>query len=409
MNSEQTCGYASESPLRGIKVIELTQYIAGPFAGQQLADFGADIIKIERLGSGDPFRNYVGGRDIQDYGIHYRSYNKNKKSVTLDLQKPEGRDIFRRLAASADVVLENFRPGVMDRLGIGYEALKELNPGIIFCSVSGFSADGPYHDRPAFDTVGQALSGMLYTFVDPDQPKLRGPTLADQATGLQAAIAIMAALYGRSVSGTGARIDISMVDASVGFVPDFHSFYTDAGVAMEPDFRASMSQAFIMRCADGMISFQLAGLEQAWGGLCRAVGRPDIAEDPRFAQRLTRVQNWSKLLDVMRPIFLQHTRRYWEEQLGAEGIPYAAVLSIPEVHEDPEVKHSGIFEQVEHPLAGTVTMLRRPARIDRSRGPQQSLPALLGEHTESVLQDAGYSREEIEGLRSIGAIGSAGL
>ena len=409
MNSEQTCGYASESPLRGIKVIELTQYIAGPFAGQQLADFGADIIKIERLGSGDPFRNYVGGRDIQDYGIHYRSYNKNKKSVTLDLQKPEGRDIFRRLAASADVVLENFRPGVMDRLGIGYEALKELNPGIIFCSVSGFSADGPYHDRPAFDTVGQALSGMLYTFVDPDQPKLRGPTLADQATGLQAAIAIMAALYGRSVSGTGARIDISMVDASVGFVPDFHSFYTDAGVAMEPDFRASMSQAFIMRCADGMISFQLAGLEQAWGGLCRAVGRPDIAEDPRFAQRLTRVQNWSKLLDVMRPIFLQHTRRYWEEQLGAEGIPYAAVLSIPEVHEDPEVKHSGIFEQVEHPLAGTVTMLRRPARIDRSRGPQQSLPALLGEHTESVLQDAGYSREEIEGLRSIGAISSAGL
>lgn len=409
MNSEQTCGYASESPLRGIKVIELTQYIAGPFAGQQLADFGADIIKIERLGSGDPFRNYVGGRDIQDYGIHYRSYNKNKKSVTLDLQKPEGRDIFRRLAASADVVLENFRPGVMDRLGIGYEALKELNPGIIFCSVSGFSADGPYHDRPAFDTVGQALSGMLYTFVDPDQPKLRGPTLADQATGLQAAIAIMAALYGRSVSGTGARIDISMVDASVGFVPDFHSFYTDAGVAMEPDFRASMSQAFIMRCADGMISFQLAGLEQAWGGLCRAVGRPDIAEDPRFAQRLTRMQNWFKLLDVMRPIFLQHTRRYWEEQLGAEGIPYAAVLSIPEVHEDPEVKHSGIFEQVEHPLAGTVTMLRRPARIDRSRGPQQSLPALLGEHTESVLQDAGYSREEIEGLRSIGAIGSAGL
>lgn len=140
--------------------------------------------------------------------------------------------------------------------------------------------------------------------------------------------------------------------------------------------------------------------------------RPDDStthEDPRFAQRLTRMQNWFKLLDVMRPIFLQHTRRYWEEQLGAEGISYAPVLSIPGVHEDPEVKHSGIFEQVEHPLAGTVTMLRRPARIDRSRGPQQSLAALHGEHTESVLQDAGYSREEIEGLRSIGAIGSAGL
>ncbi|HJP67867.1 MAG TPA: CaiB/BaiF CoA-transferase family protein [Sphingomicrobium sp.] len=409
MSIDQSSGYTSDSPLKGIKVVELTQYIAGPFAGQQLADYGADVIKVERIGSGDPFRSYVGGKDIQDYGVHYRSYNKNKKSVALDLQKPEARDIFRRLAASADVVLENFRPGVMDRLGIGYEALKELNPGLIYCSVAGFSADGPYRDRPAFDTVGQALSGILYTFVDPDQPKLRGPTLADQATGLQAAIAIMAALYGRKVSGKGSRVDVTMVDASVAFVPDFHSFYTDGGVAMEPDFRASMSQAFIMRCTDGMISFQLAGLAQAWDGLCRAIERPDIAEDPRFAERLTRVENWSALLDAMRPIFIRHSRSYWEERLGAEGIPYAAVLSVPEVHEDPEVKHSDIFEQVEHPQVGTVTMMRRAARIDRSRGPRQALPALLGEHTEAVLRDAGYSREEVEQLRSAGAVGSTAL
>ena len=409
MPTDQSSEYRSDQPLRGIKVVELTQYIAGPFAGQQLADYGAEVIKIERLGGGDPFRNYVGGRDIQDYGIHYRSYNKNKKSVALDLQKPEGRDIFLRLAADADVVLENFRPGVMDRLGIGYEALRELNPGLIYCSVAGFSDDGPYRDRPAFDTVGQALSGILHTFVDPDQPRLRGPTLADQATALQAAIAIMATLYGRKVSGTGARIDVSMVDASVGFVPDFHSFYTDAGVAMEPDFRASMSQAFIMRCADGMIAFQLAGLTQAWVGLCRAVGLPDLAEDPRFAERLTRVQNWSELLEIVRPVFVRHPRGYWEDKLGAEGIPYAAVLSIPEVHEDPEVQHSGIFERLEHPQAGTVTMMRRPARVDRSRGPRQALPALLGEHTEAVLRDAGYGSDEIEKLRSAGAIDSSSL
>lgn len=408
MPGDRSLEYRSDSPLRGIKVIELTQYIAGPFAGQQLADFGADVIKIERRGDGDPFRNYVGGDDLQDYGVHYRSYNKSKKSVALDLQKPEGREVFSRLAASADVVLENFRPGVMDRLGIGYETLRESNPGLVYCSVAGFSDDGPYRDRPAFDTVGQALSGILYTFVDPDQPKLRGPTLADQATALQAAIAIMAALYGRGVSGVGARIDISMVDASVGFVPDFHSFYTDAGVAMEPDFRASMSQAFIMRCADGMISFQLAGLTRAWGGLCRAIGRPDVAEDTRFAERLTRVENWSALLDLMRPIFVQHPRSYWEAALGAEGIPYAAVLSIPEVHEDPEVKHSDIFDRVEHPQAGPVTMMRRPARIDRSRGPRPQLPALLGEHTEAVLRDAGYSSEDVERLRSADVIGSPG-
>ena len=178
---------------------------------------------------------------------------------------------------------------------------------------------------------------------------------------------------------------------------------------MEPDFRASMSQAIIMRCTDGMISFQLAGLAQAWDGLCRAIERPDIAEDPRFAERLTRVENWSALLDAMRPIFIRHSRSYWEERLGAEGIPYAAVLSVPEVHEDPEVKHSDIFEQVEHPQVGTVTMMRRAARIDRSRGPRQALPALLGEHTEAVLRDAGYSREEVEQLRSAGAVGSTAL
>ena len=406
MTGDPSSEYRPDSPLRGVRVLELTQYIAGPLAGQQLADFGADVVKIERPDGGDPFRTYVGGKVIRNYGVNYRAYNRNKKSVVLDLQNPAARDVFRRLAADVDVVLENFRPGVMDRLGIGYEVLRASNPSLIYCSVAGFSDDGPYRDRPAFDTVGQALSGILYTFVDPDQPKLRGPTLCDQATAFQASNAIMAALYGKRVSGVGARIDISMVDASVSFVPDFHSFYTDGGVAMEPDTRASVSQAFIMRCTDGMIAFQLAGLTRAWGGLCKAMGRPDVAEDPRFREREVRLGNWSELLDIMRPIFIERSRNYWEETLGAEGIPYAAVLSIPEAHEDPEIKHSGIFEQVQHPLAGPMTLMRRAARINRSRGPQQALPALLGEHTHSVLSNVGYSREEIAALRADGVIGA---
>ena len=398
--------HRADSPLRGVKVLELTQYIAGPFAGQQLADFGADVVKVERPGSGDPFRTYVGGKDIQDYGVNYRAYNRNKKSVTLDLQNPAAQDVFRRLAARSDVVLENFRSGVMDRLGIGYDVLRELNPGLIFCSISGFSEDGPYRDRPAFDTVGQAMSGILYTFVDPERPELRGPTLSDQATALQASNAIIAALYGKSVSGVGARIDISMVDASVGFIPDFHAFYTDGGVATEPDTRAATSQAYIMRCSDGMMSFQLGGITRAWKGLCIAIDRPEIADDPRFSTREARVDNWSELLDLMRPIFITQPRSYWEERLAAGGIPYAAVLSIPEVHADPEIKHSGLFEQMRHPLAGPMTVMRRVARIDRSRGAQQALPALLGEHTESALLDAGYGTDELTSLRSAGAFGS---
>lgn len=406
MTADRSNKFRADSPLSGVKVVELTNYIAGPFAGQQLADFGADVIKIERPVTGDPFRSYIGGRDVENYGVHYRAYNRNKKSVVLDLQNAEAKEVFRRLAAEADVVLENFRPGVMDRLGLGYEALRKLNPGLIFCSISGFSDDGPYSTRPAFDTVGQAMSGMLYTFADPDDPKLRGPTLCDQATALQAAIAIMAALYGKSISGKGSKIDVSMVDASVGFIPDFHSYYTDAGIAMEPDSRASVSQAYIMQCSDGkMISFQLGGIPQGFERLCKALGRPDLAEDPRFKERQARVENWSELLSTMHPLFPQFTRSEWEKRLAAEGIPYAAVLSIPEVHEDPEIKHSGIFEEMQHPLAGSMTMMRRIARIDRSRGPQQEPPALLGEHTNITLERAGFSSEKIAALHEAGAFG----
>ena len=396
----------SDIPLQGIKVLEVAQYIAGPFAGQQLADLGADVIKIERPGHGDPFRTYVGGRDVPDFGYHYRAYNRNKKSLVLDLQHPAARDIFRRLAAKADVVLENFRPGVMDRLGIGYDSLRELNPRLVFCSVSGFSDDGPYRNRPAFDTVGQALSGILYTFTDPEQPNLRGPTLVDQATALQASNAIIAALFARNASGAGARIDISMIDASVGYIPDFHASYTDAGLAMEPDTRAAVSHAFIMRCADGLIAFQLGGLDRAWIGLCKAIDRPEIAHDPRFSERGARLANWSELVDLIRPIFLTQTRSCWEKRLGGEDIPHAAVLSVPEVHSDPEILHSGLFERIEHPVVGPMTMMRRVARINRSRGPAQNPPALLGEHTDSVMRDAGYNETEVAAFRSAGAIGA---
>lgn len=395
----------TDNPLQGVKVLELTQYIAGPFAGQQLVDFGADVIKVERPGLGDPFRTYMRGERIKNFGVNYRAYNKGKKSIALDLQKPEAQEILRRLATKVDVVLENFRPGVLDRLGIGYDALRKLNPSLIFCSVSGFSDDGPYRNRPAFDTVGQALSGILYSFADPEDPKLRGPTLVDQATALGASNAILAALYGRSKNGQGTRIDISMVDASIGFIPDMHSFYTDAGVTLKPDDRAATSQAYIMRCADGMIAFQLGGLANAWTGLTKMVGLPELATDPRFAEREARAENWDELQATLRPVFMSQKRGHWEKLLAAADIPYAPVLSIPEVHEDPEVKHSALFREAEHPVAGAMTMMRRVSKFDGSRGPDRDFPALLGEHTDSVLRDVGYSEAEVEGFRSAGLIG----
>jgi crotonobetainyl-CoA:carnitine CoA-transferase CaiB-like acyl-CoA transferase len=395
----------ADSPLQGVKVLEATQYIAGPFAGQQLADFGADVVKIERPGCGDPFRIYTGGKSTPNYGHNYRAFNRNKKSLVLDLQNPQASDVFRRLATKVDVVLENFRPGVMDRLGIGYEALSKINPRLIFCSVSGFSSDGPYRDRPAFDTVGQALSGILYTFIDPEAPILRGPTLVDQATALQASNAIIAALYGRNATGVGARVDVTMIDASVGFVPDLHVRFTDDGLGTDSETRAAVSQAFVMRCSNGVIAFQIGAIERAWIGLCKAMGRLELANDPRFNSREARVNNWQQLIDTLRPIFLAQTRSYWEQHLANEDIPSAPVLSVPEVQDDQEVKHSGLFEPFEHTAAGPMVMMRRVARINGSRGAAQAPPALLGEHTDSVLREAGYSDAELAALRASGAIG----
>ncbi|HKP79107.1 MAG TPA: CaiB/BaiF CoA-transferase family protein, partial [Phenylobacterium sp.] len=334
-----------DSPLQGVRVLEVAQYIAGPMAGQQLADFGAEVIKIEKPGGGDPFRTYAGGRNVPNYGFNFRGYNRNKKSLVLDLSAPDAAEVVKKIAATVDVVLENFRPGVMDRLGIGYEALRKINPGIIYCAVSGFSPDGPYRNRPAFDTVGQALSGMLYLFSDPEKPTMRGPTVADQVTALQASNAIMAMLRAKQKSGEGGRIDISMIDAAASFMPDVYAGHTDAGVAMEPESRAASSQAFVMPCADGkLIAIQLGALDKAFLGLVEVLGRPDLLQDPLFGTREARVANWPGLLDVIRPLFKSQPRDAWMPMFLDKGVPCSEVLTIPEVITCAEIVHSGLFE-----------------------------------------------------------------
>jgi crotonobetainyl-CoA:carnitine CoA-transferase CaiB-like acyl-CoA transferase len=405
MNSAPPGGRSGDSPLYDINVLEVAQYIAGPFAGQQLADFGARVIKIERPDHGDPFRVYAGGVDVEDYGFNYRAYNRNKLSVSLDLQKPAARDVLRRLASQVDVLIENFRPGVMDRLGIGYDSLKQANPALIYCSITGFSHDGPYRDRPAFDTVGQALSGMMYMFTDPEKPRVRGPTIADQATALQATNAILAALYARTRAGAGSRIDISMLDASITFIPDAHAAHTDARAVVGSETRAALSHALVMRCSDGLIAIHLGGIERSWRGLVAATECPEIAEHPLFRTRVDRMNNWAALLELLAPIFERQTRAVWAERLTKYDITCAEVLTIPEVSIDPEVKHSRLFEHIEHPVAGPMSMLKRAARINGSRGPAQLPPALLGEHTDAVLRDLGYGPAEIASLREAGAIG----
>ncbi|MBX2857695.1 MAG: CoA transferase [Cellvibrionaceae bacterium] len=384
----------NDGPLKGVKVLEATQFISGPFAGQQLADMGADVIKVERPGVGDPIRNYASGQAPQ-YGPNFVAVNRNKRSVTLDLQSEEGISTFKALAAKSDVVLENFRPGVMDRLGIGYEDLKKENPGIIYCAIAGFPIDGPYAKRPAFDTIGQASSGMLYLFTDPENPSLRGPTLSDQVSGLYAANAIQSALIERFRTEKGRRIDLSMMDASIAFMPDAFACYTEIGIEWDSSFRAAMSHCLLMQCKNNeTLAIHMGGQDPVWKSFLKAANREDIITDPRFEDRDERIKNWGKLIEELRPVFAEASRSEWMQRLVEAKVPAADVLTIPEVLEDPAVKQSQLFETNQHPVAGKVTMMRRPALFDGERGGPQRPAALLGEHTEEVLKEYGIIQSE---------------
>ena len=389
-----------EAPLAGVTVLELTQYIAGPYAGQQLADLGARVIKIERPGEGDPFRRFITKGNVDGYAHNFCAFNRNKESMTLDLQTARGKAVFLALAERADVVLENFRAGVMDRIGLGYEVLKARNPKLVYCSISGFSEDGPYRNRPAFDTVGQALSGLLHLFTDPADPRMRGPTITDQITALQASNAVAAALYGRDRTGVGARIDISMLDAAISYMPDSFTAWTQAHIDMQPEARTAWSHSFVFMCGDErMIAVHTGGPEPMWQGMLRATETPEIGVDPRFCTRPLRIQNFRALIEAFRPAFLRHPRVEWMRRFLAEDVPVAEIHTVPEAMADPEVVHSKLFRNEVHPVHGPMVVLGRTARINGSREPDPQLPPTLGEDTEQVLRDFGFSEGEITGLR----------
>jgi formyl-CoA transferase len=309
------------------------------------------------------------------------------------------------MAKQADVVLENFRAGTMKRLGFDYGTLRAANPRLVYCSIAGFAGDGPYADRPAYDAVGQALSGLMSLFVDPKDPRTLGPTLSDQVTGMQACMAVLAALHERNRTGRGARVEVTMVEASMALIPDSYTAYTHAGHVMQPESRAAVSLSFAFACADGkLLAIHVSSMEKFWRALLDAVERPDIGEDPRFADRMGRIKNYEALVQTLRPVFAAKPREYWAEKLAAHDVPAAVVHSIPEAIEEPEVKHLGMLHELNHPRYGKKTAMRRASRIDGERESSPLPPPALGEHTDAVLRDFGFAAEEIEVLRAAGAM-----
>lgn len=393
------------SPLKGIRVLELGQFIAGPYAGLQLADLGARVIKVERPQGGDAFREFGLSANAQGYSHNFCAFNRNKLSLALDIASPRGQEAFRKLARQADVVLENFRPGVMKRLGFDSETLRASNPGLVFCSIAGFAEDGPYGDRPAYDAVGQALSGLLSLLVDPKDPRTLGPTLSDQVSGMQACMAVLAALYERERTGKGARVEVTMVEASMALIPDSFTAYTHAGHIMQPESRAAVSLSFAFACADGkLLAIHVSSMEKFWRALLEAVARPDIGEDERFRERMGRIRNYEALVQVLRPVFAAKPRAYWAKQLAEHDVPAAVVHSIPEAMQEPEVRYLGMFHELSHPRYGKMTAMRRAARIGGERESEPLPPPALGEHTDQILAEFGFAAPEIAELRGAGII-----
>ena len=365
--------------LEGIRVIELGTMITAPLAGMMLADVGADVIKVERPDGGDPFRSFRGGL----YSPHFVAFNRNKRSITLDLQTDDGKTALRELLSGADVLLENFRQGVMDRLGFDAAEMRRSFPRLVWCSITGFGKDGPYADRPAYDAVAGALSGLASIMVDPDTPQASGPTISDNVTGMYAAYGILAALYERERTGKGRRVEVNMLEAAMSFIPDTFSNYTRLGIESGPLTRVASSQSYAFRCKDGaLLAIHLSSPDKFWKKLTEVIERPDLAEDERFSKRDARVRNYLDLQHELAAAFAGKDRAHWEELLQRADVPFAPVQTISEVMHDPQVKHLQTFYESSHPIEGSVIGINSPLYFDGSRRVDMRPPPILGEHNE---------------------------
>jgi crotonobetainyl-CoA:carnitine CoA-transferase CaiB-like acyl-CoA transferase len=378
--------------LNGIRVVEQGTFITGPCAGMMLADLGADVIKVESP-EGDPYRSYQG----EQYSPHFQAYNRNKRSIALDLKEPSERKLFDGLVAQADVFIQNFRPGTAARLGAGCERLRELNPRLIYGSISGFGSSGPYADRPSYDSVAQALSGFLSVVVDSSRPRFLGPALADAITGIYAAYGILGALVQRGRTGVGCLVEVSMLEAMAHFAVEPFAAFFALGATPTSNDRPRLAQAYILRTADArLIAIHLSSLEKFWDGLVAALNAPELARDARFNPRTARIANYEALNEELDRRFAQHELSHWIERLERNDVPYAPINAIDEVVHDPQVQHLGLIVPVESAHGGT-RAVRPPVQFGGERRASVRAAPALDQHG-TAIRDALKREERWPGL-----------
>ncbi len=407
---------APQGPLSHVRVLDLSRILAAPWAGQILADLGAEVIKVERPGAGDdtrawgpPFLQDAEGKPTREAG-YYLAVNRGKRSITVSLEKPEGQEIVRRLAAKADIVLENYKCGTLARYGLDEASLRKINPRLIYCSVTGFGQTGPRKDQVAYDFLIQAMGGLMSVTGERDGrpgggPQKVGVPIVDLMTGMYTAVAVLAALARRNECGRGDTIDIGMLDVQVSTLANQAMNYLVSGKVPQRNGNAhpNIQPQDVYRCSDGDVIL-VVGNDGQFAKLCETLGHAEWAQDERFAVNAQRVRNIETLSVMLQAEFGRRTRAELIDALDAAGVPCGPINSVADVFEDPQVKARGMLRHVPHPSGVDVPQVASPMRFAEAELPLREAPPLLGQHSADILAEIGYDSAAIQGLQAAGAI-----
>lgn len=393
--------------LTNLRVLDLTRVLVGPYATMVLADLGADVVKVELPGVGDDSRAYP--PHVEGESAYFMSLNRNKRSLTLDLKNGRGKALLLELVRRADVLVENFRPGAMDRLGLGYERLRQENPRLIYAAASGFGQTGPYRERPAYDAVVQAMGGIMsLTGPEGGPPTRVGASIGDIAAGLFTAIGILAAALHREESGQGQLVDVAMLDCQVAILENAVARYAATGVAPRPigNRHPAIFPFEPFDTADGQLMIA-AGNDPLWRALCRAIGQPELADDPRFRTNPLRHEHYVEMRDLLAMAFRQRSTAAWRELLDAAGVPNGPINDIAALTRDPQIQARAMLQEVDHPRAGRTLLPGVPIKLSATPGAIRAPAPLLGQHSAEVLADwLGYDATQVATLRQAGALGA---